>query len=61
MQSRSERGWTDQQTGNPRRTIILLEKDRIDSPHLVSVAIDDALVEQVADDVHVSLQKSRGE
>jgi hypothetical protein len=62
MKAIAENGGTDQEFGQSRRlTRALLERDPIDAAHLASIPIDHLLVEQIADNVHISLRRFRAE
>jgi hypothetical protein len=52
MQPRPERDRTDQERGYAWRTITVLQHNCVNSTHFTSVAIHDALVQYISDDIH---------
>ena len=62
VQPITEGGGPDQNLDEPRRLVgFVVEHNPIDPAHLASIPIDDALVEYIPDDVHVSLRRFRAE
>jgi hypothetical protein len=62
MQSIAERRRTDEYCLKVNRLVrLLLDQNAIDSTHLAAVSIDHALIQNIPNDIHVSLRRSPAE
>jgi hypothetical protein len=62
MKTGSERGRTDQDPGQTRRVALAkVDHDAVDPSHLASVPVDNRFIENISDDVHITLEQLRTE